>query len=282
MTFSGQALLVTDARNKSVLPLVIEGLFSCCGVSEVVIVCPENDIHEVEPATEKHSRILLLHDTDVLDIGVQNISTRSIPGFPQRAGWFFQQFLKLGFAYHPKAKANYLIWDADTVPLRPMTFISNNKVLFTRGLEYFPAYFSTIDHLLGFKSSLRCSVISQHCLCVTDIVKSLGSLIQSNCKSSCMVSSILDSCEARSSGFFSEYETYAGYYTHLRPTGFEVIRRRWFRNAAAIVGIPPSRFSLRFLRSFFDYAAFEVWDVGPTRALKASIKLAGSMLRYPS
>lgn len=37
-------------------------------------------------------------------------------------GWYFQQFLKMGFALTPFAREEYLVWDADTIPLNPLDF----------------------------------------------------------------------------------------------------------------------------------------------------------------
>lgn len=37
-------------------------------------------------------------------------------------GWYFQQFLKMGFALTSFAKEEYLVWDADTIPLNHVDF----------------------------------------------------------------------------------------------------------------------------------------------------------------
>lgn len=42
-----------------------------------------------------------------------------------RAGWFLQQFLKMGFAHSSYCDTEYyLSWDADTIPLKRLTFIN--------------------------------------------------------------------------------------------------------------------------------------------------------------
>ena len=45
----------------------------------------------------------------------------------QRVGWWFQQFLKMAFAYSPYAKEYYVVWDADTIPLNPIDFIDSKS-----------------------------------------------------------------------------------------------------------------------------------------------------------
>ena len=37
-------------------------------------------------------------------------------------GWYYQQFLKLGFALSDYARKEYLVWDSDTVPLKEIKF----------------------------------------------------------------------------------------------------------------------------------------------------------------
>ena len=40
--------------------------------------------------------------------------------FPRATGWYFQQLLKYSYAYENVEDDYYLIWDADTIPLRPI------------------------------------------------------------------------------------------------------------------------------------------------------------------
>ncbi len=274
MKFSGQALLVTDARNKSLLPLVVSGLRSFCGVSQIVLVAPSIDLETLRPVLGISPEIHLLADSDVLEVTIKEIGMYPIPMFPQRAGWFLQQFLKLGFATHPLAKQNYLVWDADTIPLRPMEFCTDGRVIFTQGLEYFEAYFDTIHDLLGLRSVVPHSVISQHGLFHKQAVQELLACVASRRASANFAKSILSSCADRKSAFFSEYETYAAFFAASRPNEFRLVKRKWFRNAAALSGIPPSGKWLRFWSQFFDYASFEAWDTGLHRTVKSLVKLA--------
>lgn len=278
MNFSGQALLVTDARNKSLLPLVITGLRSCCRVTEIILVSPHKDLADLRSVADGFPEATFLPDSEVLEFGVQKVADRSIPLFPQRAGWFYQQFLKVGFALHRQAKENYLVWDADTIPLRQMEFCADGKAVFTQGLEYFHEYFETIQDLLGFKSVIPSSVISQHALFNREVIQEMAALIARKRRSGSFAEAVLDSCEERQSVFFSEYETYAAFFSHFQPNEYRVRRRRWFRNAASIAGIPPSDLWLSLLARSFDFASFETWDVGPSRTVKGVIKLIWAMM----
>ena len=66
-------------------------------------------------------------------------------------GWFFQQFLKLGFAKTKYAGEYYLTWDADTLPLSHIEFFDGNHPYFTRKYEYNENYFFTIERILGMQ-----------------------------------------------------------------------------------------------------------------------------------
>ena len=278
MTFSGQALLVTDARNKALLPLVIRGLYSLCGVTDIVIIRPLHEASAFRVLEDTYPRVTFLSDSDVLTFDAKDIAHYGVPNFPKRAGWFFQQFLKLGFSSHPIAKQNYLVWDADTVPLSSMEFCSNEKVIFTHGLEFFSEYFETIEDIFGFKSVFPCSVISQHSLFDKTIITQMFAHVTARLDSSSFYESVLTSCARRQSAFFSEYEVYAAFFAHCRPTGYSCDRRRWFRNAAALSGIPPSGLWLSYFARFFDYAAFESWDKGFVRTIKSIVKLTWAVL----
>ena len=75
---------------------------------------------------------LIDEDTFIPGLTLAQLRALAEPGFPQGAGWYFQQFLKFGFAFQVTGDDLYLIWDADTVPLRPMEFFDDQgRMLFT-------------------------------------------------------------------------------------------------------------------------------------------------------
>jgi len=44
-------------------------------------------------------------------------------GKGDRAGWYFKQLLLLAYATQPEPYHYYLVWDTDTIPVRPLTFL---------------------------------------------------------------------------------------------------------------------------------------------------------------
>lgn len=65
-------------------------------------------------------RVHIIHEEDLLNGWTKDrISKFPVVGFPARTGWYIQQFLKMGFSQKTK-DADYLIWDADTIILKPI------------------------------------------------------------------------------------------------------------------------------------------------------------------
>lgn len=98
-----------------------------------------------------------------------------------RAGWYFQQFLKMGFALSPYASDYYLIWDADTLPTSPLTFFDEEgRMLLARKTEYHTPYFDTMQRLIGMGKSVDFSFIAEHMIIKTEYMKLLiNNILQS-------------------------------------------------------------------------------------------------------
>lgn len=127
-------------------------------------------------------------------------------------GWYFQQFLKMGFALSKYAKNDYLIWDADTFPLQKLTFIDDNQYYFTIKDEYHEPYFYSINKLLHMTKCIEGSFIAEHMIVKVEIMKQLINII--NCCSVAgndWVEKILNSVAPNAFNGFSEFETYGTY-----------------------------------------------------------------------
>ena len=74
-----------------------------------------------------------------------------------RAGWYFQQFLKMAFSLRHDCDKYYVIWDADTILLRPFEALGHDgRALIQPSDEYHAPYFAkTNASTYWFKKSLR-------------------------------------------------------------------------------------------------------------------------------
>ena len=64
-----------------------------------------------------------------------------------RVGWYEQQFLKMEYSKICK-NDYYLIWDSDTIPIKPVKMFDNNKPIFDMKKEHHSPYFITLDKLI--------------------------------------------------------------------------------------------------------------------------------------
>ena len=191
-------------------------------------------------------------------------------GDDQRAGWFFQQFLKMGFALRPDCPQKYLIWDADTIPLRPIQFERNRKCVFYQTFECNVAYFLTLRNLLfhdkRFISSLRVkgspfSFISESMLVYRDVMRELIAKIESLTPGVPFFEIVLSVVDSRSLPFsgFSEFETYGNYYLQRFSENACILDRtlRRFRYGKIFVGEHPTPKQVESLANVLDVVSFE-------------------------
>lgn len=203
-----------------------------------------------------------LINEDVLIPGVSYKQNREFieknrPSFP--AGWYFQQFLKMGFSQSKYARDYYLIWDADTLPLSKFEFEKDGRLLFTQKKEYHEEYFITMEKLLGLNKLKDFSFIAEHMLIKTAIMKEIISKIQSDIKTPwpfILLSKV--SPDAKSG--FSEFETYGTYVSHYYPELYSSRTLNTWRNAGYVFGRNISDKDIEALSVDLDIISLENWN----------------------
>ena len=186
-------------------------------------------------------------------------------GNDRRTGWYFQQFLKMAFAYICDNEY-YLVWDADTIPLRKIEFNDGDKIFYNLKDEYNKPYFSCIEKLLGIKkiNCIKKSFISEHMMFSKKIMLELINKIEknSNIKGKYFFEKIMYSIDkkyANASGF-SEFETYGCFtYTYYRDT-MKFRNLITLRNAKYLFGDNILDSTLKWLSKDFDTISIEKFD----------------------
>lgn len=179
---------------------------------------------------------------------------------PRRAGWYLQQFLKLAAAAEPGA-AWRLVWDGDTLPLRPLRLFSEGStpqpLLAPREDRHEP-YFRTIERLLGSGEFAPHSFIHEHLLMRSDLVVRLLDGISAGAVGSWpqRVLAAIDDHDLVPSGF-SEFETYGTFVHRLDPAHYGLRLLRSTREAMVVLGPSPSAANLMALSQRCDLATFE-------------------------
>src|SRR5574344_407599 len=99
-------------------------------------------------------------------------------GSYKRAGWYFQQFLKMAYAMVCKDEY-YLIWDADTIPIAHIDFFEDTGkpyLDYRDYVKYDECFFETQNILfpnLYLKKVTKDSFICEHLLVNTRIMREL-------------------------------------------------------------------------------------------------------------
>ena len=203
-----------------------------------------------------------LIDEDLLIPGVSYKQNRSFiegtrPGFPP--GWYFQQFLKMGFSMSNYAREYYLIWDADTLPLSELEFEKDGKLLFTQKKEYHEEYFITMEKLLGLKKLKDFSFIAEHMLIKTAIMKEIICKIQSDINTPWPFI-LLSKVRPEAKSGFSEFETYGTYVSQYYPELYSSRTLNTWRNAGYIFGRNINDKHIKALSVDLDIISLENWN----------------------
>src|SRR5713226_6538965 len=131
-----------------ILHLGLKALRQCLPFRQLHVVTPRKNFSKFERVLGADVE-LLDEDTLIPGMTLAKLKGLPLPGFPQGAGWYFQQLLKLSFGFHRPENDFYLIWDADTIPLRQLEFFDDEgRMLFTIAGEHHEPYFETYRWLL--------------------------------------------------------------------------------------------------------------------------------------
>ncbi|HTA16696.1 MAG TPA: DUF6492 family protein [bacterium] len=226
------------------------------------VLAPDRDCAEIRGRLGGEARVIA---EDGFIPGMTSADLRAIPGrgpaFPKMAGWYFQQFLKLQFAFFEQEDDHYLIWDADTVPLRPMEFFNaSGRMLLTTAEEFHAPYFSTYERILGAEPNRAFSFIAQHMLVQKSVAREMLAAIGAHVpgEDTWAWKIVRSLPEGQELNLFSEYETYGHYVKNRYPGRVECVRRPWTRGVLSPFGQAlPSEKALEKLGKSYDYAAFE-------------------------
>ena len=180
-------------------------------------------------------------------------------GAEGRTGWYFQQFLKLGYALTTEDEY-YLIWDADTVPIKPIEmFDINGLPSFDIKTEYHKPYFKTIKKLLNLDKTIDGSFISAHILFKTSFVREIIDEIQEINPSQPWFFNIIDAIDDKDLPYsgFAEAETYGTYVVNKHPGCYNLRTYDSISCGKKIFGELPSEEVCAWLSNEYSTIGFE-------------------------
>jgi len=236
-------------------------------------------IYVVVPAGQRDAfrevladRVQVVVEEDVLPNWPLSRVKSMLPKQPRRAGWYLQQFLKLGFGQYAHVP-RYVIWDADTVMLRPPVLEKDGKVVMNTAKEYHQPYFDTFRRLLGVAPVLPRSMISQYMRIDSAVCLQMQQEISARGQGDGWIEVLLRGLPGTSISEFSEYETYANYLAHINPAGIELQTSKWFRYGSEIFPDQESVSLEQIEKRFagYGYVAFERHDCNVVKRIFANV-----------
>jgi hypothetical protein len=206
----------------------------------------------------------------ISDVTLARLKEVPEPGFPRGAGWYFQQFLKYQFAFHDKGDDYYLIWDSDTVPLRPMEFFDGQgRMIFTRAKEHHLPYYITYKNLLGHDPRPEFSFIAQHMIAQKSLLREMLLAIEKNIPGpENWAWKIMRGLGGEGTNRFSEYEMFGHYVKNRHPEAAVFRDLPWLREGTRRVFSAPTEDDLKKLGERYDFVAFEASRGLARRGLK--------------
>lgn len=255
--------IITAVSDFDVLNTTIPYIKKNIAATQIYIVAKE------KPTQKNLIDCNFLYESSILDglsyDSVANIIT-SLGGDKKNTGWYLQQFIKLGISNISKNKY-YLVWDADTIPLRPLDFFdSYGHPFFNLKREYKKLYFDTIQQLLSLRKNIRESFISEHMIFDVELTNELIQKINDNynLKGANFWEKILFACfsvKSTDQHAFSEFETYGVFITKFHKNSYTHRKLKTLRRGTEFFGRNISEKLLTWCAETLDTISFEKYSV---------------------
>ena len=259
------AVVTVGPKHTSLASLTVHSLIEYSNVRIIYLVGSEKILGELSKSIQDNQHIKFLDEADLipsmtLDSLKAYIKTRG--GDAKRAGLYFQQFLKMAICQLPDVADYYLIWDADAIMLRPISFFGKNgSVLMSSSGEYHAPYFLTYEAILGRKRSVDFSFICEHMMVKVEYMRELLTVIERSAGESKWAWNIMDAIRSEHLSYagFSEFETYGNFVTSLHPEAIEHRSLPYSRQVTKQFGRSPNKYDLYRLSLTYSYVCFEAW-----------------------
>lgn len=261
------AVLCVSSKHKNIALRAIRSLHVFARPRKIFVITSTKNFAFFKDHFEAWAPILLLDEDKLIDnVDLRFIESelRKRSASHKRAGWYYQQFLKMAACNLSEVASYYLAWDSDTILLQPVDFFDGDgRVLINPKTEDHRPYFHLMTKVLGLEKQVDFSFISEHFMINTMHMKHLiASIEQRSPGNAIWVKIILDAIDNKDlqqSGF-SEYETYGNFIAHNYRDSFRCRPVKSTRNGAKIYGHVPSRYDIfSLMQAGYGFATFESW-----------------------
>ena len=255
MPISFPIVIPCRARDLLIFRKVYPNIIKFIDVNRFVIICPYKDIRKFKSCLGENFNFISEDDL-IPEVTKKLLLGLKIPEFPQAAGWYYQQFLKMHYSFVNPEEEFYLIWDSDTIPLRRMKFFTDEgKIIMTKADEFHKPYFETYHNLLGQQAPRDFSMIAQHMMVNKSRMREMISLFAD--PNYPWPLTLLKKLTPIGGNRFSEYETYGHFMKSAHPSEVLFVNRPWLRICEAGGSTIPSDKVLSQMSKHYDFVAFE-------------------------
>lgn len=236
------------------------------GADKIIIIASNESILSIKELLGEKLNVEYI-DEDILYEGMTYNTIKSllydICRDSKLTGWYFQQFLKMAYAYIC-IDDYYLAFDADTIPLHHISYFVNDKPQFIIKSEYNKPYFDTMNRLFDGRvkrmdkseSYIAENMMFQKRIMI-EIIESINGNV--NLKGATFFEKILRAIDKKvvmNTGY-SEFETYGNYVMTYYPRTYEKIKIRSQRYGSFLFGMHPTREQLEWASKNYDTISFE-------------------------
>lgn len=230
-------------------------------ISKIIVIGPE----EIQNKLPQDRVFTFINENHYSDFNrIKELICQRTGKISGRTGWYVQQFIKMAYSISCEQEY-YLIWDSDTIPVKPVAMFLGNKPYFDCKTEYHRPYFDTLKKLFpGLDKNNNMSFISEHMLVKTEYMKALIHDIEMNedIPGENFQEKIIYSIapEEISGSGFSEFETYGTYVTAKYPDQY--VMREWhsMRDGGCFFDETLSDEDVNWLRRYYDAVSLEKWS----------------------
>jgi hypothetical protein len=215
-------------RDADVAPLALASLRRHLAnpIARLIVATPRTavaDLRQAMPDAEVRA------DEDLIDADMAAAISAAAPS--GREGWIRQQFLNLTFVSR-HARGPCLVWDADTIMLRPQQLLRGSAARLAISVEHHQSYFTLIRALLP-DLPLPCftSTVAHHLVFDPELVRSLFREIEAGPGGAPWWRAIVSRIVQTDQSPFADYELYGQWIRTRHPARVDPVG---FRNIAAV------------------------------------------------
>ncbi len=250
---------------------------------QYVVIVPDAELEAFRRRTVP--AFTIVGENSYLEQFIEALDRRLCQEAQARRGWYIQQFIKLAALAEARSDEVVVLWDADTVPLKDLTFRDDaGRLEYFTGTEYHRPYFATIRRLLGMQRAIGGSFVAQSFPTRGSWVHEFRSFV-ANRHGTDWFEAIVAAIDFSEPSGFSEYETLGTFLAHTHAAEIAYSADRWLRYGNSQLGGPRWLGTAwgRFVLRHDAFVAFEKWDLvrHPVVRVKQRVRRFLTELRRP-